>query len=63
MLHRARQAYQGATPMLEGPVEIDEAFVGGKEQNKQKEQITPACRGTHPANNRDNPDLSGNTSC
>ena len=43
MLHRIRQAYEGAAPMLDGPVEIDEVFVGGKEQNRQKEQITPAC--------------------
>lgn len=41
VLRRIRQAYKVAAPMLDGSVEIDEAFVGGKEQNRQTEQTTP----------------------
>lgn len=44
---------------LDGPVKIDEAFVGEKEQNRQKEQITPAGWGTHLTNNRDTPAKQG----
>ena len=30
MLHRIRPAYEVTAPVLDGPVRIDEAFVGGK---------------------------------
>ena len=46
MLHRIRQAYEVAAPMLDRPVEIDETFVGGKEQNKHDSRKLKAGRGT-----------------
>ena len=46
MLHRVRQAYEVAALWL-GAVEIGKAFVSGKEQNRQAEQIIPAGRRPH----------------
>ena len=34
MLHRIRKAYDTALETLDGPVEVDETYVGGKEGNK-----------------------------
>jgi len=38
MLHLINQAYEVAAPMLDGPVKIEETFVGGKEQNRQADR-------------------------
>lgn len=42
LAHRMRKAYEEDTPRFRGPVEVDEAFFGGKEGNKH------ASRKTHP---------------
>ena len=34
MLHRIREAFAGVAPIFEGPVEVDETYVGGIERNK-----------------------------
>ena len=45
MLHRIREAYQSSDQMT-GPVEIDEAYFGGKEANKHRDKKLNAGRGT-----------------
>ena len=46
MLHRVREACQSGEFKLDGVVEMDECFVGGKESNKHKSKKLKAGRGT-----------------
>jgi transposase-like protein len=46
MCHRWRAAMRGDAIKLDGEVEVDETFVGGKERNKHKSQRLKAGRGT-----------------
>ena len=36
LMHRLRKAYGGKNPLFSGPVEVDEAYFGGKRQNMPK---------------------------
>ena len=46
MLQRIRDAYETVKPTLDGPVEVDEAYMGGKEKNKHASKKQHAGRGT-----------------
>ena len=45
MLHRIREAYHIDAPVFEGPVEVDETYIGGRESNKHESQKLHAGRG------------------
>ena len=45
MLHRIRKAMRRGEPLFEGPVEVDETYIGGKERNKHESRKQHAGRG------------------
>ena len=45
MLHRIRDAYDYEPSLMDGPVEADETFVGGKEKNKHAHKKIPGAKG------------------
>ena len=45
LMHRIRQAYKITPITLDGPVEIDETYVGGKKKNKHVSKKNNSGRG------------------
>ncbi len=46
LLHRLRKAFEAGTFHFQGPVEVDETYMGGKERNKHANKKMNAGRGT-----------------
>ena len=46
LAHRIREVWQSQHGQFEGPVEVDETFMGGKERNKHASKKIKAGRGT-----------------
>ncbi len=45
MLHRIRKAWESREPLFQGPLEVDETYIGGKEGNKHEHKKLKSGRG------------------